>query len=140
MYWPSTTRRSSKKEAGIPYINGNLMVEFSWIIYSLAQWLHTLLNKRSDFDDLWVYCSWISHERRYIDQVGSLKEIYYGFLHEYWWCSSSWVSNACLHWSLLSWRLARPWLLTLSCKFSSLYQCLLLYFALSPWLSTRTFR
>ena len=49
------------------------MVEFSWIIYSLAQWLHTLLNKRSDFDDLWVYCSWISHERRYIDQVGESK-------------------------------------------------------------------
>jgi len=27
------------------------MVEFSWIIYSLAQWLHALLNKRGDFDD-----------------------------------------------------------------------------------------
>jgi hypothetical protein len=47
-------------------------VEFSWIIYSLAQWLHTLLNKRGDFDDP------------------------FGFLHEYWWCSSSWVSNACI--------------------------------------------
>jgi hypothetical protein len=35
------------------------MVEFSWIIYSLAQWLHTLLNKRGDFDDPWVYCSCI---------------------------------------------------------------------------------